>query len=139
MKLQKLSSDNTNYAEAPYNDYQFELILKDDYECLHFVDWVANIYASITSEREEVRSQLLSAFGSPERELEAVEEEEGKESVDTYTTPQRPKAFHRRNWFSIDRSILSWESAWSNSWERRSKLLPDNHPLIKGVDRYNTP
>ena len=47
LRPQKLSSDNTTYAEAPFNQFQFELILRDDYECLHFVDRVANIYATL--------------------------------------------------------------------------------------------
>ena len=89
MKLrpQKLSSDNTTYAEAPYNQFQFELILRDDYECLHFVDRVANIYATLNSKQDEVKQHLLSALSSPDKGLEAVEEEEGKNDIATYTTP----------------------------------------------------
>jgi hypothetical protein len=142
-----MSSDDVNFQEAPLNTHQFELILKDDFEALHFVDRVSRIYESYYNEESDIKSKLLSALSSPERIVEEEEEndEDGMKEghmttlglADRISNPFKPRV----NRYAVDRTMLSRESSARSSspedkWNMSNLLSPQDRFMAY---RYNTP
>lgn len=86
-----MTNNFINEFEKALSSHQFELILKDDYEAIHFVDWVSWIYSKMywNEQAEVIKQKLLKALSKP-----GQIDEEDDESEDGL------KEGHiRSNWF----------------------------------------
>ena len=103
VKTNVLSSDQSNYQEAPFHQHQFELLLKEDYETLHFVDRISKMYDKQSPQKtSEIKKRLLQAFSSPQKIIEE-EDEEGSDKEEKKVDP-----FEKRGRkLSVDKSLLA--------------------------------
>ena len=54
-----MSSDKVAYQEAPLNQHQFEIILKDDYECFHYVNRMSNNFDQLSDNEDHGLNKIF--------------------------------------------------------------------------------
>lgn len=134
--VQPHSNEETNANEASLHSHQFEIVLKNDYECIHFIDRVSRIYNSYSERKDKkIREELLSVLGTPQKIKEDLSED-SEGDKEGFVSPRPSNPFLRKSRVEpsgFSKSILSY-STNSCTPHRRSE------PMFKQSEiRFNTP
>jgi hypothetical protein len=114
--------------------YQFELILNDEYEALHYVDRCGSVYSQeYKEEHSSMRNKMLDALNSDKRIWDMSSDKKKIERDMTFGGNVPMKSFFNRN--SIDKTMLSER----NGSIDREVNKPRKRSRLSVRERYSSP